>query len=360
MSHAGREGMNDGARFMDAMLSMAKSRIFTHKPFFLAHAATFGCNSKCKMCTYWKLTPRMKEDMTTEEVFQLLDEAYDFGMRGYYLFGGEPLIRKDVGLLVDYAKRRGFLTTMNTNASLLASKAPALRNLDFAFVSLDYFDGYHDYIRGRKGSFDDAVRGVQRIREVGKTRVVLVTTVSKLNLDAVEPMAKFAKELNVGISYNFVEPTLDFGLTPSEGSPNMDLGLTKEQLRGYYRQLLELKRSGYPLMETEYVLRHFAEGRPWTCHFPKMFVYVSPDKKIYDCTYGYSYDLRNGSFTQYFASEAYSDQVAKAERCNMCVRTCVRGYSYAYEFNPLNLVDLVADTRILIRQAPSLRPRRAG
>ncbi len=342
--------MSDGARFMGAFLSMAKSRTFTHRPFFLAHAATFGCNSKCRMCTYWQLTPRMKEDLSTEEVFQLLDEAYDAGMRGYYLFGGEPLIRKDIGQLVDYAKRRGFLTTMNTNASLLASKALSLRNLDFAFVSVDYFNQYNDFIRGRRGSFDDAMRGIRRIREVGHTRVTLVTTISTLNLDAVEPMARLARELKVGISYNFVEPTLDFGLTDSQDSPNMALGLTKQQLRGFYNQLLSLKREGYPLMETEYVLRHFAEGRPWKCRFPKMFVYVSPDKKIFDCTYGYSYDLGHGSFEDYFSSKAYKDQVSKAEGCNACVRTCVRGYSYAYDFNPLNFANLIGDARILVNQ----------
>lgn len=343
----------DGSRFAGAFLSMVKSRVLTQVPFFLAHAATFGCNSKCKMCTYWQLTPRMKEDMSTEEVFDLLDEAYDFGMRGYYLFGGEPLIRKDIGGIVDYAKRKGFLTTMNTNASLLASKATSLRNLDFAFVSLDYFNEYHDFIRGRKGSFDDAIRGIRRIREVGKTRVVLVTTISTLNPDAIEPMARLARELKVGISYNFVEPTLDFGLTSSEDSPNLSLGLTRAQQRDFYRELLRLKREGYPLMETEYVLSHFSEGRRWKCHFPKMFVYVSPDKKIFDCTYNYSYDLRKGSFADYFSSQPYRDQVSRAERCNMCVRTCVRGYSYAYELNPLNLIDLISDARILMDQRVS-------
>ena len=331
-------------------MSMVRSSIITHRPFFLAHAVTFGCNSKCRMCTYWRLTPRMKEDMSTAEACRLLDEAYDVGMRGYYLFGGEPLIRKDVGKLVDYAKHRGFLTTMNTNASLLASKALSLRGLDFAFVSVDYFNEYDDYIRGRKGSFDDAIRGVRRIREVADTRVTLVTTISRLNLDAVKPMAKLAKELRVGISYNFVEPTLDFGFTDSGDSPNMSLGLTRGELKGLYSQLLELKREGYPLMETEYVLRHFAEGRPWTCHFPKMFLYVSPDKKIYDCTYGYSYDLRKGSLEDYFTSASFRDQVVKAETCNKCVRTCVRGYSYAYELNPLNFANLVGDARILMHQ----------
>jgi MoaA/NifB/PqqE/SkfB family radical SAM enzyme len=348
-----RGARSDGVRFAGAFFSMVKSRMITHKPFFLAHAATFGCNSKCKMCTYWQLTPRMKEDMTTEEVFDMLDEAYDFGMRGYYLFGGEPLIRKDIGKIVDYAKRLGYLTTMNTNGSLLASKAESLRGLDFAFVSLDYFDRYNDFIRGRKGDFDDAIRGIRRIREVANTRVTLVTTISTLNTDAMEPMARLARELKVGISYNFVEPTLDFGLTSSEDSPNMSLGLTRAQQRDFYEELLRLKRGGYPLMETEYVLKHFSEGRRWVCHFPKMFVYVSPDKKIFDCTYNYSYDLRKGSFRDYFSSQTYRDQVSMAERCNRCVRTCVRGYSYAYNLNPINLMDLVGDARILVNQRAS-------
>jgi len=149
------ERARDSMRLLGAFLSMLKSRVITHRRFYLAHAITFGCNSKCRMCTYWQLTPRMKEDLRTEGVYQLLDEAYDSGMRAYYIFGGEPLIRKDIGRIVDYAKGRGFLTTMNTNASLLASKAASLTNLDLAFVSLDYNE-YHDLIRGRKGSFDDA------------------------------------------------------------------------------------------------------------------------------------------------------------------------------------------------------------
>ena len=352
------ESKGGKARFLDAFLSMLKSRVYTHRPFFLAHAVTFGCNSKCKMCTYWQLTPRMKDDLSTEEVYQLLDEAHDIGMRAYYIFGGEPLIRKDIGKIVDYAKNRGFLTAMNTNASLLASKAASLRNLDFAFVSLDYFDEYHDFIRGRRGSFDDAIKGINRIREVGNTRVTLVTTISTLNLDAIEPMAQLAKHLRVGISYNSVEPPTGFGLDETTDLPNMNrsdasLGLSRAQLHDFYADLLRLKREGHPLMETECVLKDFVEGRRWTCHFPKMFVYVSPDKKIYNCTFDRSYDLKKGSFEDYFSSDAYRSHVARAENCNVCVRTCVRGYSYAYDLKPLNLMNLVGDARIQFTQRVS-------
>ena len=353
-------GPSDRRRYAGAFLSMVRSRFVTRRPFFLAHAVTFGCNSKCQTCSYWKLTPRMKEDLSTAEVFALLDEAWDAGMRAYYLFGGEPLVRKDVGDLVAYAKHKGFLTTMNTNGSLLAAKAPTLTGLDVAFVSLDYFTPYHDVIRGRRGSFDEVVRGIERLRDIADTKFTLVTTISSLNLDAMEPMARFARELGVSISYNSVEPTLDFGLTNGSTSPNFRLGLTPDQLRTFYETLLRLKREGYPLLETETVLRDFVEGRPWKCEFPKMFVYVSPDKKIYSCDYRYGYDLRTGSFEGYFSSRAFREHSLAAESCNRCVRTCVRGYSYAYDLYLGNLMRLALEGRDLFAQGARTRRARTG
>jgi MoaA/NifB/PqqE/SkfB family radical SAM enzyme len=346
-----KEKKSDMDRYLGAILSMLESKLFTHKPFFLAHAITYNCNSKCKTCTYWKMSSRTTEDLNTEGVFNLLDETYDFGMRGYYLFGGEPTVREDIGQVVDYAKKKGFITTMNTNASLLAPKAESLRNLDFVFVSLDYFNGYHDFIRGRRGAFDEVIKGINGIRATGKTRVTLVTTISTLNPDAIEPMANLARDLKVGISYNSVEPTVQASFEAGRvESPVHNYGLTMTQLRAFYDSLLKLKQEGYPLMETEYVLKHFTEERPWICQFPKMFVYVSPDKKIFSCTYDHTYDLKQGSFKDYFSSRLYQKHVAKAEKCNICVRTCVRGYSYAYDLNPLNFMNLIGDARILLDQ----------
>lgn len=344
------------ARFFDTFLSLVKSKVVTHRPFFLAHAITYGCNSKCKTCTYWQMSNRIKDDMSTQEVFSLLDEAYDFGMRGYYLFGGEPLVRKDIGKVVNYAKNKGFLTTMNTNGSLLAEKAEELRSLDFVFVSLDYFNDYHDFIRGRKGSFNEVINGIQKLRQVADTRVTLVTTISTLNFAAIEPMAKLARDLQTGISYNAVEPTVQTSFEQGRTeSPVHDYGLSNKQLKAFYDSLLRLKLQGYPLMETQHVLKHFTQNKPWTCQFPKMFVYVSADKKIFSCTYDHTYDLQNGTFQQYFSSKLCQNHITKAEKCNICVRTCVRGYSYAYDLKLLNFINLIGDGRILLRQKRQTR-----
>ncbi len=350
------EGPGRASRYAGAFGSMLRSRWVTHRPFFLAHALTFGCNSRCQTCGYWKNTPRMKEDLTTPEVYALLDEAYDAGMRGYYLFGGEPLIRHDITDLVDYANRKGFLVTMNTNGSFLAAKAPRLRGLDFAFVSLDYPGPFHDTIRGRPGSFDEVMRGIDRLREETSAGVTLVTTISTLNRDAMRPMAELARRKGLTISFNSVEPTLDFGLTDSANSPNLRLGLTPEELQEFYRTLLALKREGYPLMESEQVLEDFVEGRPWKCKFPQMFVYVTPNKQIYTCDYRYGYDLKHGSFEEYFASPEYRSWAGEALACNRCIRTCVRGYSYTYDLKLAHLWSLASSSGSLFRSRPVPRP----
>ncbi|MCL4451733.1 MAG: radical SAM protein [Candidatus Thermoplasmatota archaeon] len=292
----------------------------------------------------------MKEDMKTEEVFQMLDEAYDAGMRGYYMFGGEPLIRQDIAKITDYAKNKGFITVMNTNGSLLEQKAAELKNLDFAFVSLDYYNDYDDVIRGRPNTFGEVIRGIYELKKIGRTKVALVTTISSLNWNSMRRMAELASDMGVGISFNSVEQSMDFGQTTTETTPNFDVGLDSEKLKEFYRTLLELKREGFPLLETEEVLEDFVNNKPWKCEFSKMFLYVTPNKQVYNCDYTYAYDLKKGSFEQYFKSDGFWSYVKSSESCNKCVRTCVRGYSYTYGLFPRQLWGLAGQARFLFNK----------
>ena len=300
------------------------------------------------------MSPMAYKDLTTDEVCDLLSQAYQSGMRGYYLFGGEPLLRRDIDVIIEYAKHRGFLTTMNTNGSLLLEVAPSItEHLDFAFVSLDYPDKYHDHIRGRPGSFREVVKGVHLLLETGHTNVTLVTTISTLNLHQIEAMARFAQELGVGLSYNAVEPTWIADYKGRSTSVVNDYGLNESEMRFFYSKLLELKHQGYPLMESEWVLRDYAIQKPWICHFPKIFIYVSPDGFIFPCTYTFHHplvNLKGTPFAEYFTSQIYRDHVKNAEHCNECLRTCVRMYTYTYALHPLHLLTLTTAAQMWARQ----------
>lgn len=296
-----------------------------------------------------------RKDMPTQQVFELLSKAYAFGMRGYYLFGGEPLVRRDVSEILEHARKMGYVTTMNTNASLLERNADSISdNLDFIFVSLDYPNEYHDLIRGRRGSFKEAVNGIERILELGKTKVTIVTTISSLNFDRIEDMAQFAQGIGVGISYNAVEPTLVSSYNEERTySVVQDYGLTDRQLQSFYSRLLRLKDDGYPLMESRPVLVDLASGKSFRCHFPKIFVYVSPEGLIFPCTYNYglpAMSLNGMSFEEYFSNEAFREHVRQAEACKVCIRTCVRMYSYSYELRPRHILSLLRSAVILGKQ----------
>ena len=76
---------------------------------------------------------------------------------------------------------------------------------------------------------------------------------------------------------------------------------------------------------------------------------VSADEKIFSCTYDHTYDLSTDALRITFRRFGF-DHLAKAEKCNVCVRTCVRGYCYTYNLNPIHLINLVSDGKILLQK----------
>jgi hypothetical protein len=83
------------------------------------------------------------------------------------LSGGEPFLYRELAALVDGLAAVGYGINVVTNATVLTSRrlAPVAQHLSFVAVSLDGARANHDRIRCRAGAFDDALRGVERLRE---------------------------------------------------------------------------------------------------------------------------------------------------------------------------------------------------
>src|SRR5688500_11654439 len=94
-------------------------------------SVTDRCNLRCQYCMpeqdYVWLP---KEDILHfEEIDRLVDVFLDLGVRRVRLTGGEPLLRKDLAILIDRlaAKARIDDLAMTTNGVLLAPMAPELK-----------------------------------------------------------------------------------------------------------------------------------------------------------------------------------------------------------------------------------------
>jgi MoaA/NifB/PqqE/SkfB family radical SAM enzyme len=119
--------------------------------------------------------------LSTEEVKRGLDVLRKLGVVEVVLSGGNPLLRSDIGEIIEYASRF-FVTTVYDNGSMAVEKIEVLRNADFVAISLDMLDEKKfDYVRGVRGAWKTAMQAVETLHEKG-IRVGVSPTISQLNL----------------------------------------------------------------------------------------------------------------------------------------------------------------------------------
>ena len=113
-------------------------------------SVTDRCNFRCVYCMPREVfgadhafLPRV-EILAFEEIERLVRAAVALGVRKVRLTGGEPLVRRDLEVLVGMLRALDGIDdlTLTTNASLLAAKATVLADagLDRVTVSLDALD----------------------------------------------------------------------------------------------------------------------------------------------------------------------------------------------------------------------------
>src|SRR4051794_20103298 len=70
-------------------------------PLMVTMSLTDRCNFGCVYC---RLPQMNRDEMSTAEWHRAIDELADAGMMRVSLMGGEPLLRKDVGEVIDHLK----------------------------------------------------------------------------------------------------------------------------------------------------------------------------------------------------------------------------------------------------------------
>ncbi len=145
---------------------------------------TQRCNLSCMHCYSDSHDRAYAGELTHDEGRRLLDDLAAFGAPTVIFSGGEPLIREDIFELASYARDHGLRCVLSTNGTLITSAAAQrIHDAGFAYVgiSLDGIGPLHDGIRGKRGAYEEALRGLRNCRELG-IRVGLRVTIHRRNL----------------------------------------------------------------------------------------------------------------------------------------------------------------------------------
>lgn len=147
------------------------SQVFDVLPKVLTVALTYRCQCQCAHCGISDYRDPESQELSTEEVKKLIDDAKKIRSFVQVTFtGGEPLLRKDIFELIAHSKKRGFFTKIDSNAGMLdRDRLVKLKEagLDRVGISIDHYDGkVHDKLREFPGLFQKVISAVRDCREL--------------------------------------------------------------------------------------------------------------------------------------------------------------------------------------------------
>jgi radical SAM protein with 4Fe4S-binding SPASM domain len=111
---------------------------------------TMKCNLDCEFCSVCA-GAYSHQDLPTDRICRLLDEARELGLRETLLIGGEPTLRKDLEVIIRHAANLGIFIRLVTNG-MVATRRRIERfqecGLKEVVVSIDGLEATHNRLRG--------------------------------------------------------------------------------------------------------------------------------------------------------------------------------------------------------------------
>ncbi len=132
---------------------------------------TYKCQCRCPHCVIGSSLNKNINEMTSQEIYNLIKAARRLGLLEICYFGGEPLLRDDIIDLIRFTNTNGLLTSIFTNGiRLTQNMVRDLKNagLSCCNVSLDSASpAQHNRLRGFENCFEKAVEGIKYILDEG-------------------------------------------------------------------------------------------------------------------------------------------------------------------------------------------------
>ena len=305
--------------------AVAGARLGLRPPLYLVHALTARCNARCGFCAWNPDFYDPRDQLTTSEIKRLYGDAREAGFIGLSIWGGEPLLHRDFAELVGHARGLGLSTHLVTNGFLLERAMDALvASVDRVCISVDHPSPEHDAIRGLPGLFQRLVDGTRELRrrDPGKP-IVYICTLQRANVDpaTLRAMAELLVELGVLGLFNGLR---EEAATDGDAGSIHDYAAPPEALARAFATLAELKRRGYPILNSHTHLAMMRSGPPiYRCHWPKFMLPVEANGDVVDCMHWGTQpigNLRRTPFAELLAHPRLRALAGAAgEACHRCV-----------------------------------------
>lgn len=322
-----------------------------YRPLQVQITLTNRCNIECGYC-YAQYPNREHKDLTTPQMLKLIDELAILGTRRINLVGGEPLLRKDIALLVDHIKSKKIQVVMTTNGYLIPQKLETVKKLDLLTVSLDGDKESNDKNRA-EGCYDKAMEGISLAKQNG-IPLQVSCVITKNNLDSILYVLQKGKEIGFSVGFTtLIAQTVDGKKVVPPYMP------TDQEYRDIFAKIIGWKEEGYPVLFSKQTLEY---TKNWKygfeidkiigkepefdyieCNAGKYFALVDVNGDVYPCPV--TVDVMK-------VKNALRDGLGPAFKhinhhpCKTCHIACQNEFSLMYALNPKVIFNILKNYRI--------------
>lgn len=227
--------------------AVAKGERFV--PLVMSWNVTRKCNLKCSHCYINAAKEELRDELTTAEGKNLMDQISEVSRPLLVLSGGEPLLRPDIYELIRYGAGKGFKMGLGSNGSLLnytAAKKLAEAGVKTVSISLDSsVPEKHDEFRGVQGSWQNAINAIKALRQNG-VLVQVNTTVTQQNHSEIDEIMSLTEKLGVENFHLFFLVPTGRGTKLADISPAMYEDMIKSTFAKTARHKLNVRPSCAP------------------------------------------------------------------------------------------------------------------
>ncbi len=298
--YEGRPSLREKLRSAQAQLHRLRTTTWEHFPSLIRPdpqhiylTLTANCNLRCKGCRYGReFMPG--EQLPIELVREVLDDIKALRFELVRLYGGEPLLHKQIVEIVERCTQLKLRTYMTTNGILLKKRIDALYEAGLRRVSIGVYGigpNYDEYVQ-RKNRFEQLEENIAYARERygSNIRIALNWLLMRptCSVEAVRETWAFARRYRMPISLNLIHYSLPYF---TEGV-DRELQFRPEdraQVEAVVKELMRLQREDPELLATPLaVLRSIPD---WVIKGPNMrvpcdrhrLIWVGPDGTVQMC-----------------------------------------------------------------------------
>jgi len=221
---------------------LARHRLMNRRfPLNVFFAVTNRCNLSCYYCYGEYFKRGSWPELTTAEITDTLTQLRSMGTLFVQLQGGEPLLRDDIGTLVETSKRLGFNTDMITNGILVERTIDEIRDLDSICISIDGRKDLQERNRGA-GTFEKVLGAIDCCRAAGIPVRLNAMLTGETEAEDVTFLLDTAREK--GCMVNFC-PT--FRYLPLDGEIDPRQFVDDATMRQLLDIIIRAKEEGFPV-----------------------------------------------------------------------------------------------------------------